>query len=152
MIDKRQLRRLIADVLNALELHSDVAVDLLMGTASVESHLGTFISQVGGGPARGIMQMEPATERDIWENYIAFRLHLVPKIIKVCGVDGPGPWLKYNLAYQIAMARLHYLRVPEPLPDPGDEVGLAEYWKKHYNTPQGHGTVEKFVDNYQFVR
>ena len=49
------------------------------------------------------------------------------------------------------MARAHYLRVPEPLPDAGDVEALAAYWKQHYNTPAGAGSEAEFIDNYQRV-
>ena len=44
------------------------------------------------------------------------------------------------------MARIHYLRVPEKLPD--NLIGYSRYWKKYYNTEQGKGTEEEFVKNY----
>ncbi len=51
------------------------------------------------------------------------------------------------------MARVHYLRVPEPLPAPGDIEGLARYWKAHFNTPAGAGTPAGFVANWRrYVR
>ncbi|MDR9502667.1 MAG: hypothetical protein RI601_12795, partial [Desulfurivibrionaceae bacterium] len=78
--------------------------------------------------------------------------HIVEQITKVCNHDGPGPWLKFDLAYQIIMARLQYLRVPDALPDHFDIAGLAAYWKQHYNTPAGRGTVDEFIKNYQLTR
>jgi hypothetical protein len=41
------------------------------------------------------------------------------------------------------MARLHYRRVSEPFPS--TIKGLAYYWKDHYNTAKGKGTVEDFL-------
>jgi hypothetical protein len=46
------------------------------------------------------------------------------------------------------MARLFYAAIPEKLPDAGDVRGMAEYWKKFYNTRFGSGTTEEFVTNY----
>ena len=57
--------------------------------------------------------------------------------------------LATDLAYACAMARIHYLRKPEPLPAHDDIEGLARYWKEHYNTFLGKGTVEEFVHNYR---
>jgi hypothetical protein len=45
------------------------------------------------------------------------------------------------------MARVHYLRRPEPIPT--DLTGQAEYWKKWYNTYLGAGTVEEYIENYK---
>jgi hypothetical protein len=57
--------------------------------------------------------------------------------------------LRRNLAYAIVMARVHYLRVPSPLPDATDVPALAAYWKKHYNTHLGSGTVVKAIKKYE---
>ena len=148
MINKMQLKGLICRVLRDLGLYSDSAVNLLMGTAAQESRLGTYIHQLGGGPALGIFQMEPDTEKDIWINYISYRKPLEGRIADTTGRRGPGPWLELDLAYQIAMARIHYLRVPESLPDPDDIAALAQYWKLYYNTSLGDGSEDEFVANY----
>ena len=148
MIDRNQIRALVEGVLRGLDLYSPAAVNLLLGTAAQESRLGTYLRQVGGGPALGIYQMEPATEHDLWGNYIRYRPDLASRISMVCGRSGPGPWLEWDLAYQTAMARVHYLRIPVPLPDPDDIPGLARYYKMHYNTPAGAATEAEFVANY----
>lgn len=149
MFDRGQFRELIDDVLTDLGLHSPGAVSLLLGTAAQESRFGTYLRQIGKGPALGVFQMEPATERDIWENYLRYHPELVEKIKIVTGESGPGPHLRWNLAYQIAMARVHYLRKKYPIPPGDDQPGLAAYWKQHYNTPLGKGTAEDFMANYR---
>lgn len=40
-------------------------------------------------------------------------------------------------------ARLHYMRVPEPIP--GCVAAQALYWKDHYNTRLGKGTSEQYI-------
>lgn len=149
MFDKNQFRKLVSDVLTAMNLHSPSAVSLLLGTCAQESRFGTYLQQRGTGPALGVFQMEPATERDIWENFLKYHQELVLVISHVTGVSGPGPYLRWNLAYQIAMARVHYLRKPGSLPEANDVPSLAAYWKQHYNTPRGAGTVAEFVENYR---
>lgn len=139
-IHKDQLRSLIRDVLSRVDLWSYSAEELLMLTAAVESDLGTYIRQIGG-PARGIFQMEPDTESDIWDNYLFYNPDLQKRVTAVCPrVDGQLEW---NLAYQIIMARLHYRRARAALPAPTDIDGMALYWKLYYNTSIGKGTVEK---------
>ena len=54
--------------------------------------------------------------------------------------------LETNDLYACAMCRIHYQRVREPLPDADDLEGQAAYWKAHYNTPLGAGTVEHFIE------
>lgn len=46
----------------------------------------------------------------------------------------------------VLFARLHYLRVAEPVP-----TGLyqqAAYWKRYYNTPSGAGTAEQYIQSW----
>ncbi|MBU1567735.1 MAG: hypothetical protein KJ630_19185 [Proteobacteria bacterium] len=148
MINKDQLQHVITEVLTAIDMCSLDAVSMLMGTAAVESNLGEYLYQIGG-PALGIFQMEPNTERDIWGRYLYFRTKKSNAIATVTGVSKLCPFaLKTNLAYQIAMARVLYLRVSEPIPDSGDIEGQALYWKKHYNTRLGKGTAKKYVEKW----
>jgi len=135
----------IRPVLKNLGLHSEAAEELLMLTAATESLCGKYIHQVGG-PALGIFQMEPRTHDDIWEHFLRFKPGLSEQV-KQYGCfsrELPG-----NLYYACAMARTHYLRVPERLPSATDIDGLARYWKTHYNTHLGAGRPHEAVENYQ---
>jgi hypothetical protein len=115
-----------------------------MMTAAVESRMGTYLTQVKG-PARGVFQMEPATEKDLWDNYLKYKPHIVADIAKYNHAHPDQ--MRWNLAYAILMARIHYLRCPEPIPS--THVELAAYWKKWYNTHKGKGTPEKALSAYK---
>jgi len=65
-------RDVIAPVLQKSGLDSEAAEELLLGTAVQESLNFKYRRQMGGGPARGYFQMEPATHDDIWDNYLQF--------------------------------------------------------------------------------
>jgi hypothetical protein len=150
------LRDVVEPALDLLRMNSASARALLMGTAAVESDL-THVRQIGGGPARGFFQMEPATALDILR-WVDGR-H--PYLRKILGVDpdplGVGPdidiaeLLETADIFAAAMARLHYRRIPAALPDADDVQGLAEYWKRYYNTRLGKGTVAKFVAKFALV-
>ena len=76
------------------------------------------------------------------------------KVAEVCELD----WLHFtnpdekkwefilttNLAAQIVMCRLHYRRVPKPLPK--SLIDQANYYKKYYNTYKGKATPEHFME------
>lgn len=128
---------------------SQEAEELLMGTCAQESHLGTYRRQIGDGPARGIFQIEPETERSLWEDYLNFRPALAVAVANICGVKGPDVWaLEKNLSYQIIMCRLRYYAwVKAPIP--GTLNTQAAYWKEHYNTSEGAGKVEEYISNYR---
>ena len=139
---------IIEPVLYNLGYNQLAAINLLLGTAAQESRLGQYLHQLKG-PALGIYQMEPNTYNDICENYLYSRPKLSLKIydLQINGLT-PEKNLIGNLYYATALARIHYLRFSEPLPDANDIRDLAKYWKKYYNTRKGKGTIEQFVDSY----
>lgn len=147
-MDKKTLKSLIISVLKELNLHTDNAVNLLMGTAAQESHLGRYRKQLGGGPALGIFQMEPATFDDIVKNYLRYKPELAARIERVARISRfKAEDIENNDLLAICMARVHYLRVREAIPS--DLEGWARYWKRYYNTPLGKGTEEEFIANYK---
>jgi len=127
--------------------YSKSAARLLLGTAIKESLNFKYRKQVGGGPAVGYFQMEPATHDDIWNNYLTFRSDLAKKVTALLTSPGANKHfeLEHNDSYAAAMARVHYRRVPAKLP-PFDDLSLmAAYWKQYYNTPLGKGVAHQYV-------
>ena len=150
MLNILQFRmNVVRPVLEAISGHSMAAENLVLGTALQESNLH-YLRQLAEGPARGLFQMEPATHDDIWDNYLAYRNELAGQVsaFLVPGRDRVEQ-LVWNLGYACAMCRVHYQRVPEPLPDATDIQGLAAYWKRHYNTAQGKGTIQEFAEKFE---
>ena len=148
-INKVQLREGIREVLKMLEptiRYTQEAEDLLMLTAAVESDLGRYLVQRGGGPALGIFQMEPNTHDDIYDNFLKFRPTIMATVLKFATPQEGTFDLQYNLAYQIVMCRVHYLRVPQSIPK--TLTAQAEYWKRHYNTFSGKGATKKAEQKY----
>jgi hypothetical protein len=151
----------VLPALNQLEgiAYSLAADQLVMGTLAQESH-GTYIKQLGNGPAMGLFQMEPATHKDLWLNFIKFRRPVQCSLLLMTSdsVDAnyySNGWpdhnaLVWNNRYAAAMCRVHYFRAPEALPKANDIKALARYWKKYYNTVHGAGTVEEFIKNFPY--
>lgn len=137
----------IAPTLERMALGSRAGENLLLGTALVESRLQHRV-QTGGGSALGLFQMEPRTHDDIWQNYLAARPALARSVIASSGkAQRPeAAELQHNDAYACAMARVHYLRVPDRLPGEVDLAGMARYWKRHYDTLQGARSAQDFLD------
>jgi hypothetical protein len=146
MIDLLQFRQFVVEpTLADLDMGGEPAVRLLTATALQESRL-TYLRQLEQGPALGIYQMEPATHDDIWTNYLDYRSQLVRKIRELTPYSSASVML-YDMRYATIMARLHYRRVPERLPEADDLEGMADYWKKYYNTEEGQGTTAEFITN-----
>lgn len=149
-MDCRQLKEIVVvPALTALGLNTPSAVNLLLGTAAVESQMGKYIKQIKG-PALGIYQMEPRTYLDIWLRLIDPKIALKAKIKLLLGYEGkpPAERLSSDLMLATIMTRLYYFSIPQSLPDKDDIMGLGTYWKDHYNTHLGAGSVQEFTDAY----
>jgi hypothetical protein len=142
--------------------YSEEAVDLLMMTCAHESRGGTYLRQkgmTGTEGAFGVYQMEMATHRDIWVNFLHLRLGICSKVGRLSldvdlrkdySVDN-GEEMMWNLAYATAMARVHYWRVAEALPSKDDTRYMSKlgiYAKKYYNTHLGKATSSRYVTDY----
>ena len=150
-MNAKQLRELvIRPVLKEMNAWSRAAEDLLLGTAAQESHCGEYIRQLGCTGtvgAFGVWQMELATARDIYDNFLKYKPALKSFIDDLRGLHQTiTDALMTNLAYACAMARVHYLRQPGAIPS--DLAGQAAYWKKYYNTAHGRGTPDEYLKNW----
>lgn len=133
--------------------YSLAAENLIVGTAAHESGGFKWLVQRGGGPARGLWQVEPATLRDIVGRYLVKPKH-VERYQLVIGLTGTEPSLEdqlvTNMAFGCAVARAKYAMSPDPLPELADDVeALARIWKKIYNTHIGAGSIPEFIHNYR---
>jgi len=157
----------LAEAADKPGLWSPAAENLVIGTAAHESggfrHLwqkkanGVRLAHEQAG--RGLWQIQPDTHQDLWQTYLAFRPALFDALRALSVVDGPRARLPRrrrlldlelvgNLPYAAGVCRLIYWRRPESLPEADDIEGLGRYWKAHYNTTQGGGTVARFVSDY----
>lgn len=113
------------------------AHNLLMGTAAIESSLGTQLVQEQGGPALGVFMIEPASLATLQDQ-------LSPELAAfVNGLLPPGADVKARIVTDLMLAavicRLFYWVVPKPLPA-NTVSGLWSYYKTYYNTAAGAAT------------
>ena len=145
-----QLRNeIIGPVLKKMDLWSENAETLLLGTAVHESAGLKRLRQYDDGPALSYFQMEPATLFDLHDNFLSFRPE---KRLLLDQFQVEKLTLSENLimnpAYATAAARLQYYRVPEEIPTTLN--GQAKYWKKYWNTELGKGTEQEFIEHYKY--
>ena len=141
---KKTIKKIIEKTLKKVNgLYSKEAVDLIYETGNTESRY-IALEQMGGGPALGYFQCEPATMHDCIDNYIKYRPDL-DKALDSLGFlrDDPEFSLKTNIAVQVFFCRIKYRRDKDPIPASLSE--RASYWKKVYNTEGGKGTVEHYI-------
>lgn len=117
-------RRLQMYAIRGLPLYSESAVMLTMGTAAHESGLGTFLHQIGGGPALGPYGIEPATFEWIRGKYQDTFSRLL---------DASAPQLEWDMDLGLLVCRLRYYVAEPPLSVPDDVRGMANYWFRFYN-------------------
>lgn len=140
---------IVKPALSKLQLYSVDAVELIAFTCAAESDGGTYLQQIKG-PALGIYQHEPATYNDIWQSFITYR----PYLLNILSLNfdayrmPPETRLVYDLQYATAMARIHYLRVSEPLPKSNDVNAIYDYYKAHWNSHLGKATKTKSIAAY----
>lgn len=127
-------------------LYSAGAVNLLLGTAAHESKGGFHLRQIKG-PALGIFQIEPATHADVLLNFVKARPVLGRLLKEISAKVGSDEELVTNLLYSACMARLVYWRSPKPMPDEHDILAQARLWKGVYNTAQGKGGIDAYLED-----
>ena len=143
---KKQIREVIEWSLKEMGLYSEDAVDLVYKTGNAETGY-RHLKQMGGGPAIGFWQVEPATLIDIMDNYVNYRPELLKGLISL-GYNQSNIETRVmgNIALQAVFCRLKYKRDKYPLPKSDDLKAQAEYWKRVYNTRLGKGTIEHFME------
>lgn len=144
----------VRPALQRIGLWSQAAENLVFGTGLVETQYN-YLDQTtpGAGPAYGPWQMEEATHRDLWQSFLEYKSDLRDTLLRMAGFGvvtiPPVEALHGNLFYGAAMCRVHYYRVSSPLPDVRDAAGMAGYWKQHYNTSSGAGTIGRALPFFQ---
>lgn len=142
----------IRPTLLRIGLYSKAAEELLLGTAIHESCNFKYRRQLGGGPALGFYQMEPATHDDIWKNFLSYRKALAEEVgVLIVPYKDNLTALEFSDSYATAMARVQYLRAGMPLPPAGDVKAMAQYWKSYYNTVLGKGTPSEYLADWKAV-
>ena len=150
-LDLGQVKALIVRPICArLKLDQPAAINLVTGTVLAESD-GTYLSQLGGGPALSLWEIERATHDDIWRNFLAFQTDLSAAVQTLMTQQDRYEQLVTNLGYACAMCRVDYRRAPPALPGPTDAVGLSNYHKDHYNSAAGKANAAANVAKFRLA-
>lgn len=158
-IDLRQLRNYVARPTLRYLAESNLmpwtvaAENLVLGTILTESR-GQYLKQIGGGPALGIIQMEPYTHDALWSRWLdhparkplADRLRALQTSAHI--TDGALELIG-NLYYAVGMCRVFYRHLPDPLPAANDPLSMAQVYKRRYNTALGKAAVESALPHFR---
>lgn len=153
MLNPGQFKDLIViPTLERIGLSSPAAINLVCGTALVESNLES-ISQIPSGIAKGLFQIENATyldllhrlsEKKALQNSVLNALHFVSFPLS-------ADYLIGNIYAGVIFCRLKYYFNPEPLPEADNISGLADFWSRIYNTRNSMIDKTRFIGRYEAV-
>jgi hypothetical protein len=143
--------QVVRPALDQLKLYSVAAEELLVITCAQESVGGTYLMQNDSrgfpvGPALGIYQMEGATYRDLWDNFLSYQTMWLDRLHPGETAHPNASRMIYDLRYATMIARLNYYRMPAALPQ--DFEGQIRYYKKYWNTDLGAATLDEVRRSY----
>lgn len=139
----------VQPTLEQLDLQSPLAENLLLGTAAVESELGSHL-HIANHTALGIYQISPATHRKIWDTFLYNRHELASKVRGLASqrefLLHPDAELATNLSYATAIAWMIYLSAGTSFDalTANNPHELANLWLQHF-----HGdSPTRFIASY----
>lgn len=145
MINYNQMQDIVTEILKDMQAFKPQARDAIMMIIAHESNCGKYWRQIGGGPALGIIQMEPWVHDDTWEHCDSINeragLLSIKKNIKQ---------LERSIEYNVFMARCRLLMDVKPLPN--DLPGMSAYLKKYWNSDSGKAEHDSYLKAYRYWR
>lgn len=131
----------VCDVLGRGE--QNAAVYLLCETAAAETQYGTFRDATPNGAGRGLYQCDEIPFLDVQSRARNSDVDAIKQAFDIDIKSVKWADLNYSPLLATIFARLHYKLRPDAVPQA--LKGRAEYWKKHYNSVLGKGTVEHYL-------
>lgn len=130
------------------------AIPLLIGTCCAESGFATYPDGYHD-EGRGIMQFDTIRVLDIHDYVLGRGKHMLAIVRERFGIDLGAYTVEELMAMldvspllSAIMCRIGYAMKPDPLPEAGDALAQAEYWKRHWNTEAGAGSPEHYLTQY----
>lgn len=147
LIYERHLYDFVLEVCKVLGHGSNNTADILiLGTIAQETHLGSYKDPTPTSAGQSIAQFDEMPFYDV-------RDRTSEKTRQLC-IDAWGIDIKqlrwediwYNPFLAVLFVRLKYRLIPDAIPE--DNQGMAEYYKKWYNSYEGKATPEEYLENY----
>lgn len=143
---------IIHPTLLSLDIQQPSIERLLLGTAAVESNLGSVL-RGGSHRTSGIYQLHGITHRHIWDDYLSSRPDLASAIRGLASqrdfLKHPHAELMTNMSYATAITWLAYCRHASFRLSPHADIAeLAENWKRYYH-PRKDLSISDFIQCYQ---
>lgn len=125
------------------------ALEMLIGTACAETALATARDNLAGQGV-GLCQFDSIGFFDAHDRGFESRPDVEKILLDEFDIKTiEFHQLEFSPLLSLIMCRIKYKLVREPLPVCGDTEGQARYWKKHFNTFAGKGTIPHYVEAYE---
>ena len=151
-MNTNEAKQLITSILTTLGYNTPAFLNLLLGTMAQESAMGLYETQVGGGPAKGIFQMENATFQDLNTNFLSYHQALKASVQSYAPNTpvGTADDLINNHEYACAYAACSFIRhhVPHSDVNQNDVITMFTLYKTFFNGP-GAATQTEFANNWK---
>lgn len=118
-------------------------VRLMCETAAAETGYGTIPDKTRHGAGRGLFQCDKIAFDDVLARTRPQRVKALEQAFDFDLLRVEWDDLNYSPLLAAVVCRLHYLLIPEPVPQ--TLKGRAEYWKKYYNTVAGKGSPADYI-------
>lgn len=153
-IDAQSLKeQVIEPTLKYLNGYTPAAVNLLLGTAAVETQLKPLEFYNSGVEKSGIGLFNISRQRhiDIWDQFLAFDPDLASQVRGLASqrtfLTNPHTELGTNLSYATAIAWCIYKR-SNLIIENGATKSLASYWNEHYRQEESDYNLYDFHKRY----
>lgn len=128
----------ILEIPNGYSFASQLAIEMIIAH---ESNCGTWLWQLGGGPAHGVIMMELPTHEATWQWGDSIKENAA-----IMGIVEDFERLDYDLRYNVFMARQRLFMFSKALPSEAGD--MAEYLKKYWNTEKGKASANKYFNDW----
>lgn len=117
-------------------------LEMMVETACAETRAGRAVDNYAGD-GLGAWQVDKGTVNWLKSKY-GYGRHAdaIKNAFNISISEVKPEWLRYSPLLSAIFCRLRYLTEPDPIPE--DVPGRAAYWKQHYNTASGKGTVKHY--------
>ncbi len=151
LLSQNQLREMAKAVCDCLGYgKNNTAYNLLLETAGAETIRGSFFDSTKYA-GMGLTQFDKMPFSD---TYNRTSKNIQIKVFNYFGIHlSYLEWedLRYNPLLAMLFTRLKYRLISEEIPS--DINGRAKYWKRHYNSELGKGTIEHYLNaNQEFIQ
>jgi len=144
--------QVIEPTLKYLNDLNESTVDLLLGTAALESNLSPLTEGSSETKGIGLFNISPQSHTDVWDKYLAFDPDLASKIRGLASqrsfLTNPHTELSTNLAYATAIAWCIYRRSSVSLKAKESIQNLSLCWNAHYRQPNSTYNSTDFCHRY----